>query len=898
MVGLALWEGCAMRIRDIAIAGVSLLSLTTPAFAQETADAQDEADAKDIVVTGTLIRGIAPGGSQAIAVGQDKIESLGAVNTSDLIASVPQAGNFLGFVGVRGSSNFSLAVNRPSLRYLGSTSASGASTLLLLDGHRMPGMGILQSSADLDAISAGAIERVDIVTDGGSSTYGSDAVGGVMNFITRKRIDGIEAKGNIGFADNYTAYNLGLSAGVNSETVSAYITYDFSKHDDVYGADLDWSQSRDWVNNVPADSACAVGNIRVGTTTYALPGLVAGLGNRCDNTELLTFYPTEEKHSALASVSFDPGGSVSFAVKAYYVNRKNTSNGGVLGFPGGTTVTSANPFAAPILASIPGSPASGTFTFNLSPALGNSTLQQSDMESWGITPTMKWNFGGGWQVNAMFNYGVGNNRFVGEILNAAPITAAIAAGTFNPFNLTAAGNATALATARDQFAFGRAKHELVNPRAIIDGPLFTLPAGEVKAAIGAEYLKEKYTGNNSRNLTAAGITTLADRTASRDIYSVFGELNIPLMGNGSGPFHSFTISASGRYDKYSDFGSTFNPKIGVNIEPVEWLALRGNWGKAFQAPGISDIALSGATTGNVLPIASRPFTNPAVPTVAGRTNLVAMGGTISPLEPQRAKTWSIGFDVKPPASGFAAGLTYYNIDFKGVIGILPISDPTTYYRDFPASSVIFTAGNAAMQAFFNSFGATNAAATLAQLPGGNFDSVYGVLDSRTQNLARIKTSGLDFYVRYNHETSFGSIYADIAGNRVLKFDRQSGPTSAVVDILSLNTTKLRFGATLGANVGDLRAQVTWNHSQGYGLTPVASTLNQASVGSFNLFNLFFQYKVPGDSAIAKDLAFTLNVDNVLDKDPPLFRGADNSLFGVRNGFTIGRLIKLGVSKKF
>ena len=96
--------------------------------------------AKDeIVVTGTLIRGIAPGGSQSIAVGQEKIESLGATTTSDLIASVPQAGNFLAFVGVRGSSNFSLAVNRPVLRYLGFTSSSTASTLLLVDGHRLIG---------------------------------------------------------------------------------------------------------------------------------------------------------------------------------------------------------------------------------------------------------------------------------------------------------------------------------------------------------------------------------------------------------------------------------------------------------------------------------------------------------------------------------------------------------------------------------------------------------------------------------------------------------------------------------------------------------------------------------------------------------------------------------------
>lgn len=883
--------------RSAALAGASLIFMASPAFAQDADDAE-EADAGDIVVTGTLIRGIAASGSQSIGVNADKIEAVGAVNTSDLIASVPQAGNFLAYVGVRGSSNFSLAVNRPSLRYLGNSSASGATTLLLMDGRRMPGMGITQSSPDLDAIAAGAIERVEIVTDGGSSTYGSDAIGGVMNFITRKRIDGIEAKASVGFADDYKQYNAVLSAGVNSDTVSAYITYDFSKHDELYGRDRDWSQNRDWINNVPANFDCNPGSIRVGATQYALPGLTAGLGNRCDNSELSTFYPREEKHSALASVSFDPGGPVSFQVKAFYVNRKVHSDGGPLFVAGGSTVTSANPFAAPLLAAIPGAPTSGVLTYNMSPVLGNSSYQDGKMESWGITPTVKWDVGGGWQVNGMFNYGHTNHTFLQNLLNGVPINTAIAAGTFNPFNLTAPGNAAALTLAQDWFQIGRAKHDLVNARLIADGALFELPAGEVKAAIGYEFMQEKYSGNNSRSITAAGIAALVDRKASRNIHSVFGELNVPLLGGGNGGIHSLSISASGRYDKYSDFGSTFNPKVGVIFEPVEWLGIRGNWGKSFQAPGISDIALGGAPNANALPISLRPFFNPAVPPPAGRNILMTFGGTITPLSPQKASTWSLGFDIKPNSTGFTAGATYYNIDYKGVIGFPPIFLPAVFYRDFPNNNVIFTAGEAAMAAYYNSFGAANAASTLAALPGGNFSTVYGVLDSRTQNLARIKTAGIDFYLRYNRDTSFGDIYADISGTRITKFQQQSSPTAALINTLVTDTVKFRMSTTLGANVGGLRAQVTWNLSQGFNITPAASTLNQAKVGSYNLFNLFFQYKVPGDSSIAKDLAFSLNIDNVFDKDPPFFRGLDNSLFGVRNGFTLGRLIRLGVSKKF
>jgi iron complex outermembrane recepter protein len=888
-----------MRVRDIAFVGVSLFAVVTPAFAEDAAPTKEEA-APEIVVTGTLIRGIAPGGSQLIGVTAEDVAAVGAANTSDLIASVPQAGNFLGFVGIRGSGNFSLALNRPSLRYLGNQSASGASTLLLLDGHRLPGMGITQSSADLDAIAAGAIERVEIVTDGGSATYGSDAIGGVINFITRKQFDGLEAKSSFGFANNYKQYNAGVTVGKVWDSFSAYVSYDYSKHDAIFGRDRDWSQNLDWVNGVGAERDCAVGNIIAGGVVYALPGRTPGIGNRCDNSEDATIYPREVKHSVFGRFGLDTGGPVSLAISGYYVNRKNNSDAGSLFVSGGSPVTSANPFAAPILAALPGAPTSGNVQYNLSPALGNSSSQQTNMESYGFTPTAKIEVGGGWQANAMMNYGIGKNEFLGQLLNATPISSAITAGTFNPFNITAPGNAAALIAAQNFFIFGRAKHQMMNARLVLDGPLFELPAGAVRVAVGVEYYWEKYSGNNGRSLTAAGIAAIVDRVADREVKSAFGEINIPVFGDEFGPFNSLTLTAAGRYDDYSDFGNTFNPKFGANFKPVDWLTVRGNWGKSFQAPGISDIALAGAPSFVTLPFSVRNFVSPTLPAPATRPLFIAVSGTIAPLSPQKATTWSLGFDIKPPAlEGFAAGATYYNIDYRGVIGRPPIELPNVFYRDFPDNYVLFNNpnGDAGLTTYFNSIGATNAAATLASL-GGNLSRIYGILDSRTQNLARITTTGIDFYARYRHDTSFGDVYLDLSGTRILSFKQQSNPAAALVNTFLLDTTKLRVSATVGANVGKLRAQVEWNHSQGYDIVPTAARLQQDRVGDFNVFNLFMRYQIPGDSGIAKGLAFTLNVDNLLGKDPPLFRGSGSSLFGAANGFTLGRVVKVGVTKKF
>jgi iron complex outermembrane recepter protein len=103
--------------------------------------------------------------------------------------------------------------------------------------------------------------------------------------------------------------------------------------------------------------------------------------------------------------------------------------------------------------------------------------------------------------------------------------------------------------------------------------------------------------------------------------------------------------------------------------------------------------------------------------------------------------------------------------------------------------------------------------------------------------------------------------------------------------------------TLGADVGNFRGQVTWNHVAGYDIQPLPS--GQTHVDSFNVINLFFRYTVPGESLLTKDLAFTLNVNNVFDTDPPEYRTSGFGGNGYPQGqFTLGRLIMFGVSKEF
>ena len=144
---------------------------------------------------------------------------------------MPQSGFFATLPVVLGNNSYQKSANRPTLRNLDGGNNGSNPTLLLLDGHRLPGMGVLSNSPDLDAIPSGAIQRIDVVPDGGSSIYGADAVGGVINLITRKSADGIDLGARYGFAENYYTADVNATVGHTWGGVSAYVSYNFAKHD-------------------------------------------------------------------------------------------------------------------------------------------------------------------------------------------------------------------------------------------------------------------------------------------------------------------------------------------------------------------------------------------------------------------------------------------------------------------------------------------------------------------------------------------------------------------------------------------------------------------------------------------------------------------------------------------
>ena len=231
-------------------AALSALLIASSAFAQEAP--ADEADEDQIVITGTLIRGSAPVGSNAITLGADTIQETAAQSSNELLASIPQVTNYFNAVPV---ADLAIAANqiqisRPNLRSITGGAAASSATLILVDGHRISVAGVKQASVDPDLIPVSAIARVEVMTEGGSATYGADAVAGVINFITHKRFDGIKVDAHYGFADDYWQWDASVIVGKSWENGSIWAAYSYTENDALYGRDRDYVRNLNYTRGL------------------------------------------------------------------------------------------------------------------------------------------------------------------------------------------------------------------------------------------------------------------------------------------------------------------------------------------------------------------------------------------------------------------------------------------------------------------------------------------------------------------------------------------------------------------------------------------------------------------------------------------------------------------------
>ena len=870
--------------------GAALSALSAgAAAAQDAASGQDGATAlPEVVVTGTLLRGVAPAGTEVIGVQQKDIQATGATTSVELLNSVPQVSSFNSKPEIATITTTQIQVNRINLRNLPG-SPTGTSTLLLVDGHRIASAGVTQFAPDADVIPPSIVERVEVVPDGGSSIYGTDAVGGVINFITRKRIDGVHVDVRGGLADKFNTLTTDLSAGKAWDSGSAYLAWDFAKQSTLWNRDRDYVKHIDWTTGLPVGRQCTPPNITANGVNYALPGLQPGSISACDlGAAGGTLFPRVTRNSIFGGVHQDLSSRVQLDVRAFFTRRDTWSTEGAL--PASANIGPSNPFYL----DIPGAPgAVQNVQFDFGP-VGVGQIGQSRIKEWGVTPTVTADLGHDWELRSLLNVGGSQSTFQQQYVNSTLLSQYSAGVTpltaLNPYDIAATPNRQLIGNVADFFLAGQSYVDMLNARVVADGPLFKLPGGDVRLAVGAEFLRNKLsTRSAGAGLSAAAFAATPYSKYTQSVKSVFGELQVPIVGPGNEMpgVHALNVSASARFDSYNDFGDTTNPKVGVTYEPVDWITLRGSWGKSFNAPTPVDQLGSLANTLLVTPA----FLVPPPIAIPPGSVLVAVQGSSQDLQPQTATEYSVGADVRWPfVQGLRSSVSYYNIDYRGLLSKPPVFDPAVFFTNFPGNFVLNP--TAAQIAAFANLAKGGAAVVAPYLAPGS-PPVLELIDYRTSNFGTAKARGIDFSTQYRRDTGFGGVDLTINGNYQLKNEQTLGPGLPTTDNL-LGATAFRLSVTTGADIGQLRAQVTLNHNASYHVQ-YSSALPQDSVGAYDVVSLFFRYQFMGEDW-RRNLSVTMNVDNLFDKDPPVYTAVNGS--GYANGSTYGRLVQFGVHKDF
>lgn len=884
--------------REIPPAGVSQ---PTPESAQDGERLQsgmELVDIGEIVVTGTRLRGAKPVGSNVITIDRAEIDRGGFVTVQDVVRALPQ--NFRGGVSdfLTGSTDretFSNTVegNAPNLRGLG----AGA-TLVLVNGRRMAPTGFEGIFSDITSIPLSAVERIEVLLDGASAIYGSDAIGGVVNIILRRDYQGAETRLQIGTVTDGDAqeYQLGQSFGTGWSTGQGLLAFEFYKREALLRQERALSADCDQ-RRFGGDNFCNSFN-NPGTLitfdpntfeqqTWAIPAgqdgrsltpadFTAGTTNLRNHNEGSDLLPQQERLSLSGFVTQSVGDRLTLHASGLFSARDASHHGNAESEF--LFVTSDHPFYV--------NPTGGTdpifITYSFRDDLGLS-ITDTDIETYQAALTAAFKASETWLVTTDVGYSRekhdrvttgGTNRAALELALSDPNPDTV----FNPFGDGSNTNPDTLNAIRGT-AMSSADSDLWTVGVTAEGPLLRLAGGEMRLAVGGEYRQHDF--------SSSGLSASLDAFQfqyDHELSAGFAELLIPLVGpaNRRPGLNRLEVSLAGRYEKYEDFGETTNPKFGVEWSPVAGLAFIGSWGTSFKAPFVLDLEES-ANISFIFPIE-----DPLAP--SGFSDALIWLGGNADLKEETATTWNVGVEIAPPSQpGLNLRLTYFDIEFDDRIET--VFDPFTALADPNFADIVTRDPTAAEREMVCSRSTFD----------GNPDDclnfpIAAIVDGRVSNAALVRNRGFDFLGSWRLESGVGAFTFDLNATYLTELARALRATSPLLQIMNtqFNPVDFRLRGSVSWARGGLEVTTFANYIDAYADT---QSEPDRKIGSWTTFDLAVSYGLPfEDSSVLGGTTLGLNVQNLFDEDPSFFNwglGYD----GV-NADLLGRFVSLQLRKNW
>lgn len=860
--------GVALAMGGLAIA---------PAFAQEST--------QRIEITGSAIKRVEA--ETAVPVTVLKIEQIreqGLTTVEQVLQSLASVQAQTGTSQTVGSSTGGASF--ADMRGIGRNK-----TLVLLNGRRIANNSFDGSAPDMNMIPFAAIERVEVLRDGASSLYGTDAIGGVINFITRRDFAGGSISAGVdrpqesgGRAHNV---NVGFGFGdLSKEGFNIWGFLDSKTQNRLAGTDRSWNERQPGglsPTPIPANyfqDGTKVGNPAGPSCASALFGVNAGDGScYIATSKFVDYVPQSQVKSGMLKGTLAVNADHQLAFE--YFRSESDVQTRIAPVPYGTLYMNpimpngqANPYY-PGNAGNPGvawdfvpdpnwaGPKVGTkYGANATPIqkgyivvkwrdLFNgprgdenvNTQQRLLLSADGTVAGWDYKAGVSWNKNTV------DEKLISGYNNGSKIQAGVLEGIINPFTLTqpAAGldyiNQQLLAGTL-QSGEGTTKGADVRLGRDL-GDWFG--AGRPAAiSIGGEYRTEnfrQYAHPDYASLVVAstGVDPATDNHGDRKVYALYTELALPVM-------KSLDLTAALRWDKYSDFGNTINPKVSFRFQPAKEMLLRGSYSTGFRAPSLYDLYSAQAYTNT--PTVNDPVTCPnGVPTGVSINNCKAQFQTLTggntALKPEKSKTLTLGF-VFEPIKQMSVGADLWWVRLRDQIGSI-------------AANSLFTVGNYGIFSQYYHRDATGHLSTDGTLCPG---SDCGYVDQRNQNLGGLNSNGVDLSASLRMPTSVGTFNFGYNGTYVIKYeyqDYQGGP----------------WNQNVGAFVGT-GPVFRWQHNMTGSLKMNSVTLGTAvnyksgyeDADPSNTVSAYVTMDLYGSWQPMKGLSFTLGVRNLFNREPP------------------------------
>jgi iron complex outermembrane recepter protein len=761
-------------LRSAAIATLAAGALMP--FPRNTAAADEAPDAAP--VTGTHIRGSTDSAFPITIYTRDAIEASGASTLQEFIQKIPQ--NFNGgasentIFSVTGGGNAADKVEATgvNLRGLGNDS-----TLVLINGHRVAPGNTEGNFVDLSMIPLYAVERVEVVTDGASAIYGSDAVGGVVNIILGRNLDGAETRVRYGSVTSGSAQDreVGQTLGHSWDTGSAQVIYDYQDRTPLS------ADSRSYT-----DSAI----------------------------EPFMLLPEQVQQGVFFSVDDSVSDNIQLFAEGTYSHRSTDSVQTLLGAP---------------------------------------EQNSSAIDMYSASTGTRIDLPRGAQLELTGSYSASDTR--------------------NSFVLTG----TEPIPESDEHAMS----SIFSIDAKLDGSAFSLPAGDVRYAVGTQFRREE--------LDYTDLLGMTEFNPSRDVEAVFAEFRVPLLGPaaGAGAAQRLELTLADRLEHYTDFGLTNNPQVGIIWRPVADLKARATYGTSFQAPLLDNL--------NPVPFEVVPFPV-SDPSTGGVTNTLAVFGGNPDLKPEKARTWTAGLDFTPHAEpDFHASATYYNIRFTDVVADPEYSvDITNVLSEASILGPSIIQRNPS-QAYVQQLAATPG----YENPFGvDLASIGAIFDSRVHNLSIMRTSGLDLDGSWAQQTAIANIELGLNATYIFRFDSQFTPSAPAESILNTeyNPVDLRLRARAIIRRGSLTFASFINFTNSY---RDEDTTPAVPIASWTTLDETVKYAFNSEHGPLADASLLLSVTNLLNRDPPYVANPGYGInFDGANANALGRFISVQLSKRW